>query len=264
MTALFEPDVEPPLRDGDFEHGALADLSFAEVKDQLAQLGSAARLSHIASYQRQLSAMKTAEVAAIAAARGERAAKRALKDGKTSKGAIAKAAKRAEAAAKNSELIDKLAAGDLSEEQLDVIADTAAKTDGEAAVDVAFIDDVAAADPDQGQSIAKDFIADRATKDGVQSEHERQRALRRASKYHSKKSGLDTISIEGDGVAIKNMWDKIKARANQLYRSDGDRDLTSGKHPRTFEQRLFDATYELLCGVTTTPTGTKFLSLIHI
>lgn len=73
--------------------------------------------------------------------------------------------------------------------------------------------------------------------------------------YTSKKDGLDVITIAGDGVAIRNMRDAINARANDLYRVDGGRDLR-GKQPRTNDHRKFDAAHELLCGVTTTPTGT--------
>lgn len=52
---------------------------------------------------------------------------------------MAKAAKRGDAASTNAGLIDKVANGELSEEQLDVIADAASKTEGAAALDTDFI-----------------------------------------------------------------------------------------------------------------------------
>ena len=122
--------------------------------------------------------METSVVAEVTAASGnDRRAKRMLDDGKTSRSAIAKAANRAAAAAKNEPLIDKMDSGDLSAEQVDLIADTAAKTDGAAATDEDFIAKVANTDPDQAKAIADDFVAKRQTKDGVQTEHERQRVL---------------------------------------------------------------------------------------
>ena len=147
--------------------------------------------------------------------------------------------------------------GELSEEQLDVIADASAKTDGKAAVDNEFIDKIASVDPDQGETIKDDYLAERATARGTQTQHDRQRALRRALKYAAKKSGLDVISIESDGIAAKNMWDRITERARILYDADGGRDLPDSEHPRTHQQRLNDAAYELICNVTTTAASVK-------
>ena len=181
-----------------------------------------------------------------------------MNDGKTSKRSIAKATKRAEAASNNAELIDKVATSELSEEQLDVIADASAKTDGAAAVDSDFIDEIASVDPDQGETIKDDYVAKRATAGSTQTEHDRMRALRRALRYASKKSGLDVISIESDSIAAKNMWDAITKRADELYEADGGRELPDSQHPRTHQQRLNDAAYELICDVTTTGTGVRF------
>lgn len=131
-------------------------------------------------------------VAAVTAERGnDRAAKRMLDDGKTSRRSIAKTAKRAAAAAKNKSLVDKMDSGDLSAEQVDVVAEASAKTGGAAGMDENFINKVANTDPDQAKALADDFVSKHQTKDGVQSEHERQRKLRRVAKYTSKKSHLD-------------------------------------------------------------------------
>jgi len=260
MAALFDLDAERDVRAADSAGGAVdcdpVDAAFELIRDHIGGLEPRPALRRIRRYQQRLAALETSVVAAVTAKAGnDRSAKRMLDDGKTSRGSIAKAAKRAAAAAKNESLVDKMDSGDLSAEQVDVIADTSARTDGAAATDEDFIKKVANTDPDQAKAIANDFVAKHQTKDGVQSEHERQRKLRRTSRYTSKKSGLDVLAIEGDGVAIENMLDQIKARANELYQSDGGLDVETGQHPRTHAQRMFDAAHELLCGVTTTATG---------
>ena len=193
-------------------------------------------------------ALETAVIAkANATPGGERIAKRALNDGKTSRSTINKKTRRAEVAAKNSALVDKVAEGELSPEQLDVIAETSAKTDGAAAVDEAFIGAVAGVDPDQAKVIADKFVADHSDPDKVQSEHDRQRAMRAARKNKAGLHGLDTIRLEGDAVSIAEMWAAITARSSQLYESDGGRDLGLAEHPRTHDQRMFDAAHQLIC-----------------
>jgi len=263
MAMLFDLDTERDNRfagssaDGLAGGGDPVDQAFELIAGHVQDLQPQTALRRIRRYQAKLSAMESAVVAKLTTDTGnDRAAKRALDDGKTSRAATNKAAKRGEAAAKNADLIDKVAAGDLSEEQLDVIADTAAKTDGAAATDSDFIDKVAGVDPDQAQNIAKKFIADHADPEGTQTEHDRMRANRKAANYYAKKDGLHTIALGGDAVANKNMWDAIKKRADQLYEADGGRDLATGLHPRTYQQRLHDAAYELLCQVTSSPTGT--------
>lgn len=250
MAALFDLDVERDSR---------AEAAFEVVASYVQGLDPWSAIKQIQVYQGRLSGLHAQATATLNEETGsDRAAKRAMNDGKTSKRKIAKAAKRGDAAASNKNLIDKVANGDLSEDQLDVIADAAAKSDGAAAVDDDFIDEIASVDPHQGESIKDDYLAKRATADGTQSEHDRQRALRRAVRYASKKSGLDVISIESDGIAAENMWKTITKRAHELYLADGGRDLPHSQHPRTHQQRLNDAAYELICDVTTTGSGVRF------
>ena len=78
-------------------------------------------------------------------------------DGKTSKAAAKKKARRAKAANANPGLADRLAEGDLSSEQVDVIADAADETDGEAACDEELIDTVAGTSPEQGKKKAREL-----------------------------------------------------------------------------------------------------------
>ena len=224
------------------------DAAFELISNHIAGLAPSAALARVRRYQSKLVAL---EVAAIARANampgGDRVVKGLLNDGKTSRSTINKKTRRAEVAAKNSALVDKVAEGELSAEQLDVIAETSAKTDGAAAVDQAFIGAVAGVDPDQAKVIADKFVADHSDPDKVQSEHDRQRAMRAARKNKAGLHGLDTIRLEGDAVSIAEMWAAINARSSQLYESDGGRDLDLAKHPRTHDQRMFDAAHQLIC-----------------
>ena len=248
MAALFDFDSETGVDP--------ADVAFAVTEERLRDLGGKPALDRIRDYRRRLSSIESIVLAEHVGADGDtRKAQRAAGDKKTSRAERRKRANRAKAVDKNPSLADKMATNEMSEEQVDVIADAANKSDGAAAVDEDLIDKVASVDPDQGRGIAKEWLAKRATAKGTQTEHDRQRALRRAFNYYSKKNGLAAIHIEGDAVAVKNMWDAMKGRANLLYQTDGGRDVATRLHPRTRDQRNFDAAHELLCGVTTRPDG---------
>jgi len=247
MAALFDLDTERYRR---------VDEAFGVIVDHVRALDPASAIAQVQVFQSRLSGLHAEATAKLYLQTGsDRAAKRAMNDGKTSKRSMAKAARRGDAAAKNSSLADKVANGDLSTEQLDVIADASAKTDGAAAADSDFVDEIGSVDPDQGETIKDAYLAKEAKANGTQTEHDRQRALRRAVRYVSKKKGLDVIAIEGDAVATNNMWKRIEKRARELYKADGGRDVAASERPRTYQQRLNDAAYELICNVTTTSTG---------
>jgi len=247
MVALF--DVEKPSRNGTrTADWADPEAAFAVVRSHVGLLAPRDALGEIRRYKAQLSAMETHALAAITKNDGERSARRAVDDGKTSKASARRAANRAKVAAKNPAVVDKMASGALSEDHLDVIADTAAKTDGAAAVDDAFIDRVGATTPDQAKAEAEKFVQNHNDPDGVQTEHDRQRAARRGVTYYNKQNGLSTIKVEGDSVAINAMWEAILQRSKSLYEQDGGRDVTASARRRTREQRLFDAAHQLVCG----------------
>lgn len=259
MTALFDlgatecSDAERAQRVLD---EAKADHGFTVALDHARSLGGRTGLRRLQSYTRQIAAVEGELLHAFVGDDGDtRRAERQLDDGKTSRSERRKKAARAKAIAKNPDLGTKLAGDELGEEQLDVIADAADKTNGEAAADDELIDKVAAAPPEQARNIAREYVANRATKDGIQTEHDRQRALRRASKFNNKRDGLDTIMLAGDGIASKNAWQAIQKRADEIYQRDGGSGLPDREHPRTREQRLFDAAHELLTGTITTPSG---------
>ena len=235
---------------------ARADHGLSQILEHAARVGGRAGLSLLNGYQNRIAAVRSQILAEFVHDDGDtRRAERMANDGRTSSRERRKQAARAAAVAKNQGLADKLANDEINEEQLDVIADASARTDGEAAVDAELIDKVASVPPERGKSIVDDYVADRATKDGVQTEHDRQRALRRASNYSNKAKGLESIAIDGDTVSNKIAWSAIEKRAQQIYVRDGGRDLPSHQHPRTREQRLYDAAFELITGQITTPTG---------
>jgi len=185
MVTLF--DVEKPSRNGTrTADWADPEAAFAVVRSHVGLLAPRDALGEIRRYKAQLSAMETHALAAITKNDGERSARRAVDDGKTSKASARRAANRAKVAAKNPAVVDKMASGALSEDHLDVIADTAAKTDGAAAVDDAFIDRVGATTPDQAKAEAEKFVQNHNDPDGVQTEHDRQRAARRGVTYYNK------------------------------------------------------------------------------
>ena len=251
MAALFDLDAQR------CEHDAAADAAFAVALDRARLVGGKDGLARLASYTRQIAAVEAQILAAHVTDDGKTVgAERLLNDGKTSKRAQAQKAKRAKAVRSNSKLADKLGNGEMSEEQVDVIADAAAKTDGAAAVDDDLINEVAAVPPEQGKSRADEFIANRATADGVQTEHNRQRALRNVSIYHDKRTGLHVLRLSGDRTSINQMKQQVDKNSDLLYKQDGSRDLPSSKHPRTRDHRNYDAAHQLICGTTTTTTST--------
>lgn len=253
MATLLDDDLDQAQQILD---AAAAELAMSRALDHARSLRPRAALACLAGYSRQIAATEAEILADQIGDDGDtRHARNLLDDGKTSGKQRRQKADRAKAVGHNPDLGNKLGANDLSEEQLDAIAEAANKTDGEAAHDNELIGDVSKATPEQAKSIVADYLAARSTADSVQNEHNRQRALRRASTFTSKKHGLATICIEGDSVAINSMWDSITRRHDLLYRRDGGRDLPLTKHPRTNDQRKFDAAHELLCDTTVDPSG---------
>ncbi|MFT4597359.1 MAG: hypothetical protein ACI9TF_001607 [Paracrocinitomix sp.] len=248
----------------DIDHGfrsravASVDTGLEIIEIAVSTLGPTDAVAQLQRAQRRLASFETRVLAEHITSDGNtRQAEKLLRDSKSSRGSKNKKLGRAKVVGKNASLGDKLADDELSEEQLDLIADASSKSNGAAAVDAALIEQISHADPDAGRSIKDDWLANRATAGGTQSEHERQRALRRTQSFTSKKSGLDVTKVEGDGVSQQAIQDAIRARSKEIFQRDGGRDLGSA-HPRTRTQREYDATYELICGVTTRPDGSHY------
>ena len=170
--------------------------------------------------------------------------------GQTSKAEAKKRTKRAMAVNANPDLADKLATGTLSTEQADVIADAAAKTDGKAATDDTLIDKIANSTPEQGRKAANEYVNSNS-EDTSQALHDRARRGRKVYKYRKPGTGRSCLVFEGDDFSIDQAERVIRSDANHLYNQDGGRDLANDKHPRTDDQRRFDAGIALLTGKAT-------------
>ena len=194
----------------------------------------------------KLDAIEARRLAGEVGADGDdrRARKMAGASGRRSKRAARAAARRAAAVAKNNKLADDLESGDLSSEQLDAIADAAAG-DESAATDDDFIDEIKKRNADQARKLAsKRKHQQRPT----EREFDRQRRLRRASRWKDFQTGLSILQLGGDDATIDELWTAVVARQQELKRQDGGRDLVASQHPRTFDQRLFDAAVDLFRG----------------
>lgn len=190
--------------------------------------------------RRRFDAIETVKATELVGSDGDtRAAERALGDLKTSRAEARRRARRAKTAAASQTVRDKIAGG-MTGEHVDVIANAAAKSGGRAALDDEFVQAVAATTPDQAKKVADEWIAKDAKTDDVQTEHDRQCALRLARRYNTA-TGLGAIAFEGDQASIKAVWAELVADANKLYAQDGGRDVPAGSHARTTEQRLYDA-----------------------
>ncbi len=172
----------------------------------------------------------------------------------TSKAEAKKKARRAKAANANPGLADRLVNGSISTEQIDVIADAAADTDGEAACDEELIDDVAATSPEQGKKKARSYVNERADGDKIQTKHNQQRRRRTVYRYRTA-DGDHVLAIQGDKASIDEIERPINAQADREYEADGGRDTPNQKHRRSHDQRRFDAAHKILTG--NTPTSSS-------
>ena len=168
-------------------------------------------------------------------------------DGKTSKAQAKRTARRAKATNANPGLADRLAKGSMSTEQADIIADAAADTDGEAACDEALIDSVSSTNPEQGKKKARSYVNERTDADDVQKRHDRQNR-RRGVYRHRLDNGNAALVIHGSDAYIDEMERNIHVGSDVEYEDDGGRGIPASKHPRTRDQRNFDAARKLLCG----------------
>jgi len=192
------------------------------------------------------------------------AARAASNGGKRSKRGARRAARRAAAIKRNPGLAADMDAGRLSTDQADVLADAAAKSDGAAACDQGLIDAVAAAGVDQGRRIAQDWLEKRADQKRLGDEHDRQRRMRRAASYFDGAKGVRAIKLEGDNATLAELWTAIEQHERRLWDADGGRDVPTGEHRRTRDQRLFDAAVEMLLGTARSGSGGRPATVVSI
>ena len=174
------------------------------------------------------------------------------KNDKTSKRSAKTRTRRAKAVKENPGIAKKIESGVLSSDQADVIASAADKTDGAAARDEELIEEVASTPPDQAKKVAAEWVRKHTKADDVQDEHDRQRRVRCVRRWMTDRD-THVLSLEGDEASIDRVEHAIRNRSKDLYRGDGGRDMPPGKHPRSRDQRNFDAAVELL---TRTSAGT--------
>ena len=139
-------------------------------------------------------------------------------DGKTSKAQAKKKARRARATNANPDLAERLSRGDMSSEQVDVIADAADETDGAAACDEELIDSVANTNPEQGKKKAREYVNKRSDAGDVQKRFDRQNR-RRGVYTHRLANGNKAITIHGPNEYCL------------LYTSPSPRDLSTSRMP---------------------------------
>ncbi len=201
----------------------------------------------IDQYRRQLDATEALLIARRSqAGHSDRSTEGVIKQsGGISKGEAKRRTSRAAAIEKNPKLAKKLVDGDISTEQVDLIADASSKTDGLAAHDDELIDELSAINPDLGRAVAQKFVDDHMTPEERLSRYERQRKRRKAYKRRSF-NGMSQLILEADDESIDSMFRSLVKRGDSMYRADGGRDVPGSKHPRTNEQRLFDAAKEKL------------------
>ena len=166
-------------------------------------------------------------------------------DGKTSKAAAKKTARRAKAANANPGLADRLADGTLSTEQVDIVAAAAEDADGLAACDEELIDQVAGASPEQGKKKVRDWVNKRRDANDVQKRHDKQKRSRGVYR-HTLHNGNSALTFHGTDEEIDEMEAAVNAQSDIEYQADGGRDVSAGKHRRTRDQRNFDAGHTLI------------------
>jgi len=181
------------------------------------------------------------------------------KSGKVSRAQAKKATKRAAAVEKNPGLANKLSSGVLSTEHVDLLAEASDKTDGEAADDEALISEIAGSNPDQGRKIVREYIEEHEDQGDRDSRYAQQRKRRKLYKTQGP-NGMPRLVMEGDDHSIDQVLKSLQKRSDVLYRNDGGRDVPKHQHPRTRDQRLFDAAFAQIVGRldetdTSTPSG---------
>ncbi len=175
--------------------------------------------------------------------------------GKRSKREKKKRANRGTTLNNNPDLKDDVAEGTVSEEQLDDLADADSKTGGAASQDPELLNEVRNSNPDQSKDAIKSFVNDHNRPD-TETEHERQRRVRKISKFTTK-DGIPAIMAEGDQATIDSVWEFIRKKANQMYRKDGGRDVPASQHPRSHAQRWFDAFADFFDGESGGSSGSR-------
>ncbi len=233
------------------ETGDDLDLAMGEVVAGVRSLPVAEAALRIARYQNWLLAAEAETYARNKAEGGsDRDNENLAGQGRpTTKSESKKRAKRGAAVDANPDLASDLATGELGAEQVDAIADAAAKTDGEAAKSTELIEEVKNSAPEDAKKIAKRWADEHNNPDdggdAADQRRARQRRMREASRFDTK-DGCAAILLKGDDESIDEIWSDLSAMSKKLWKKDGGRDLARNRHPRSRKQRLFDAAHQAL------------------
>lgn len=227
-------------------HSGLLDPFFAEI----ASMGERDALAAVERCRRRCDAVEARILAArVDPSTGDtRGASRLLRAaGGASKGERGRRLRRAEIVAELPQVADQLESGETSGEVIDLLAAANRQSEGAAIHDADFVERLVAAGPDLGRRVKARWVDDRAKKADVEAEYRRQHQQRTAWR-HRTEAGLDAITVAGDTATIDQMWWRIQSGADAAYRGDGGRETTRARHPRSHQQRVFDAAAELLGG----------------
>lgn len=155
--------------------------------------------------------------------------------------------RRVETLRKDARLGERLANGSLKPGHLDAIITASRNAARETtAIPDGVLADVAESSVDQARTRLQRWVIDQTSNDDAEDEYKRQRALRRVARHTNHTLNLPGITIEGDKATIDQIYSRLDAYADDLYRQDGGRD--AGAPARTTTQRRFDAVTALLNG----------------
>ncbi len=182
--------------------------------------------------------------------------------GTRTKASANRAKKRASTVNANPDLAEDVKNGELPEESLDALAEASEKTGGDAANDTELVEDLKNTPPDQAKKTVTRWMERRDDPNNTQTRHDRQRNNRQVKTGHDDATGCETITLIGDTESITEIRKNARALARKLYAADGGRDIDPLNHPRTFNQRLYDAYHQLIVNGDSGPTSVR--SMIHI
>lgn len=156
--------------------------------------------------------------------------------------------RRGEAVQANPALIDLLVSGELGTAHLDAIASAVAELGPEAASAPDLLASLANVSADQARGTARDWVHAQKSPDDIEDAERKRRRRRDMRTFTDADDDVSVLQLRGDRASIGEMKQAIQAAAKRLYERDGGRDRPASEHPRTYDQRLFDAAHGLITG----------------
>jgi len=242
MVAVRAFDVVSPVT-GDSLNAALDAL----VSDASTAPASV-RLTFAQRAQRLFAAMEATALADLEkAGESDRSLQRkAAAGGTRSRSESKRQTKRGKLVNQNPDIANDVAKGEMGNEHVDALADAAEKSGGDAANDPELIDELKSTRPDDAHKVTRRWLEKRD--DTTQTRYDRQRERRSVTSGPHLPTGCAGINGRGDDESVNEIVAAVEKRADEMYLADGGRDVPDHKHPRTHQQRMFDALYELTCG----------------